>query len=60
MAEKQNHPKRHTYTPDEQREADELNARITAGDTSAYERLTRLAVSVVREGRWTREQDPAP
>ena len=59
MGEKQKHPKRPIYTPDEQHEADDLNARIASGDTSAYERLTRLAVGVVRAGRWTRDGDPA-
>lgn len=50
------HPKIPAYTPEEQAQADALNARINAGDTTAYSDLSRLAVTVaVTEGRFYRE-----
>ena len=50
-------PKRPLYTPEEQLIADELNRRISNGDTDAYMELTRLAVKVaVDENRFTRSK----
>jgi hypothetical protein len=50
------HPKIPTYTTEEQAQADALNVRINAGDTSAYSELTKLSVAVaVSEGRCYRE-----
>jgi hypothetical protein len=49
-------PKIPIYSEEEQKKSDELNARIAAGDSSAYPELTRLAVRVVNEGRWKRDE----
>lgn len=49
------HPKKPDYTPEEQEAVNFLNSRIDSGDPSAYADLTKLAVTIVNEGRFYRE-----
>lgn len=49
------HPKVPDYTPEEQEAVNYLNQRIDNGDTTAYPKLVKLAVTVVNEGRFYRE-----
>lgn len=52
----QKQPMRPDYSAEEAKQAADLCAWIDSGDLAAYGDLTRLAVAVVREGRWFRDE----